>query len=254
MPENMTETRSAKIVDQELRKAFAALAPHYEQVVDNELFTFWGLQYDGFIEMLLERTPIEKDDRVLDLATGTAALPRKLLGSKYPACQIVGLDITLNMLYSAKQKIGDHAHAISLTCASAVAIPFESGSFDVITCGLASHHIEVNGLLCEIKRVLKKGGAVTIADVSVRPFVRWPIIKPFLEAATFLYFLSKGSDRALAEARAIANVHAIEEWFRLMTKFGFENIRLEQLPSKYRWIPAPFVLTARAESRGDPCQ
>ena len=60
-------------------QAFSEIATTYEKVVDDELQRFWGWRYQDFVNTFLEAVTIAPSDRVLDLATGTAVIPKKLI-------------------------------------------------------------------------------------------------------------------------------------------------------------------------------
>jgi ubiquinone/menaquinone biosynthesis C-methylase UbiE len=228
--------------------AFTDLSPRYEQVVDSELKRFWGWSYEGFIDNLIDLGHIDNEDIVLDVATGTAVIPRKLLEKGKTQGKIYGLDITLAMLDKAFQKIKANGSTslIDLTCASAMAMPYQDGTFDVIICGLATHHLDVPVVLGEMKRVLKLGGRLTIADVGGSSAWRLPGISHLIRLATFLYFLPKeGFARAQSEASALANVYTANEWKELLAEQGFSEISALELPSSHFWSPCPLVICAR---------
>ncbi len=227
--------------------AFTDLAPRYESVVDGELQRFWGWSYQGFIEDLIALTPLDEDDIILDVATGTSVIPLKLAAQGKVKGHIVGLDITLAMLKQGKQKIVGSTGPthISLSCGSAMAMPYKNGYFDVILCGLASHHMEVPVVLAEMQRVLRAGGKLTIADVGGSAVWRWPIINFLIRLATFLYFLpGEGAARARSESNALSNVLTREEWEHTLAELGFDKINVTQLPKNHFWVPAPLVIRA----------
>jgi len=130
---------------------------------------------------MLDMTPFHDGDAVLDVATGTAVIPLKLARKGTAWREIVGLDITLAMLKKARQKVEAAGFAdsrgndrrrstvIRLTCASAMAMPYRNGHFDIITCALAAHHLDVPVVMAEMARLLKPGGRITIADVLEHP-------------------------------------------------------------------------------------
>lgn len=236
-------------------EAFGDLAPNYEDVVDKELKRFWGWSYAGFVSQLLESVPTDEGDVILDVATGTALIPRRLASAHGFRGQIVGLDITLPMLKQGRAYIQENGRdiPISLTCASATTMPFPAESFDVVVCGLATHHMDELQLLSEMWRVLKKGGALTIADVAAAPQWRLPGVKSLLRVGAFLYFLSaEGAARAWAESDAVAHVHTADEWRALLDRQGFSEIKVTKLRSHRRWSPAPLILKA-AKIQVCPC-
>jgi ubiquinone/menaquinone biosynthesis C-methylase UbiE len=228
-------------------EAFSELAPNYEDVVDKELQRFWGWSYSGFVSQLLESVPNGKDDIILDVATGTAVIPRRLASEDGFKGRIVGLDLTLSMLRHGQGFIQTSGEAmpVSLTCASATTMPFPAESFDIVICGLATHHIEQSQLLSEMRRVLKPGGTLTIADVAASPYWRYPGVKSLLRIGAFAYFLTtEGAARAWAESDAVSHVHTADEWRALLEELEFQDVKVNKLRSRRRWGPAPLILKA----------
>jgi len=227
--------------------AFTELAPRYEGVVDKELQKFWGWSYKGFINLLINQTPINEHDVVLDVATGTGVIPLKLTEDEKNGLQIIGLDITEAMLRRGKKKIEENnlTSLIRLTCGDAMKMPFNQLSFDMVICGLAVHHMDVDLLLSEMERILKFGGRISIADVGGSAFWRLPVIRTILMAAAFSYFLiTENAARAWAEASALPHIRTSEEWHSILANLGFSSINIYKLPSKYKWIPEPLFIHA----------
>jgi ubiquinone/menaquinone biosynthesis C-methylase UbiE len=234
-------------------ETFTELAPRYEEVVNAELNRFWGWSYAGFVNQLIHKTPIPEMGRMLDLATGTGVIPIKVTTEGSGGSRIHGLDITMSMLARAKKKMvaGKIQDQVDLVCASAMDIPYASESFDLVTCALATHHMDIKLLLSETWRTLRKEGMLSIADVGGSNIWKSPIVKLFLRVAAFAYFLlNENINRAWAEARAVSNVRSKEEWFDLLTETGFRDIKITKLKSKYRWIPEPLVIQAIKHNSG----
>ena len=233
---------------QAIISAFTDLAPRYEKVVDGELKRFWGWSYDGFIENLIAMTPMAEGDVVLDVATGTSVIPIKLVEQGKIKGQVVGLDITQAMLKRGQQRIAalGKPTCIALTCGSAMAMPFKDNYFDVILCGLATHHLDVPVVLAEMRRILKPGGRLTIADVGGAANWRLPGIRTLIRLGTFLYFWPKeGFARARSEAGALSHVLTPEEWRTKLADYEFTQIDITRLPKSHNWAPAPLVMAAR---------
>ncbi len=240
-------------------EAFTSLAPRYEGVVDKELKRFWGWGYDDFVDNMIAMTPLHDGDSILDVATGTAVIPLKLIHQGISGGQIVGLDITLAMLVKGKRKIesGNGRLEVStngeagpppirLSCASAMAMPYREGHFDVIFCALATHHLDVPVVLDEMSRVLKSGGRVIIADAMGSTSWRLPGVSALIRAATFVYFLpQEGYARARAEASALSNVYNGDEWTQNLARAGFGEIKITNLPTSHSWLPSPLVIQAQ---------
>jgi ubiquinone/menaquinone biosynthesis C-methylase UbiE len=228
--------------------AFTELSPRYEQVVDGELKKFWGWSYTGFIDNLISLSQIQDEDVVLDVATGTGVIPLRLAEKGKTGGKIIGLDITQAMLKRAQAKIRASATPlpIELTCASAMNMPYQDAYFDVILCGLASHHLDVPVVLAEMKRLLKPGGRLNIADVGGASSWRLPMVNGLIRLATFAYFLPKeGYARAKSEAGALSNVLSADEWKENLEQLGFIHIIISNLPTSHSWFPTPLVIQAR---------
>jgi len=226
---------------------FEELSPRYEEVVDAELNLFWGWRYNEFVDTLLKMTTVREEDRVLDIATGTGVIPSKISTENGSVRSLHGLDITFGMLQRAQKKFLEKqvAREIRLSCASAMEMPYANRSFDLVFCGLATHHMSVPKLLSEMHRILEANGRIAVADVGSSPLWKIPGVRLLLRIGAFLYFyLRENPDRAWAEASAISNIRTKEEWHALLVDAGFEQISITKLKSKYRWIPDPLVLHA----------
>jgi demethylmenaquinone methyltransferase / 2-methoxy-6-polyprenyl-1,4-benzoquinol methylase len=234
-------------------ETFTELAPRYEEVVDAELSRFWGWSYTGFVNQLFQATPIPQQGRILDLATGTGVIPIKVATEGPSQNRIHGLDITMSMLARAKKKlvVGEIQERVDLVCASAMEVPYTNEAFELVTCALATHHMDVKLLLSESWRILREDGRLSIADVGGSNLWELPVVKLFLRIAAFVYFLFKENiNRAWAEAGAVSNVRSGEEWFELLVEVGFRDIKITRLKSKHRWIPEPLVIQAIKSNPG----
>lgn len=228
-------------------EAFTELASRYEGVVDSELNRFWGWSYDRFVNRLIELTPLSDGDLILDVATGTAVIPRHLVEAVRKHFHVIGLDITAAMLRRGKEKIAiaGAGAEISLSCGDAMIMPFGPGSFDLVLCGLATHHMNVTAMLSEMNRVLKPGGRLALADAAGSPLWRNPLLRTGIRIAAFVYFLVvENAARAWAEADAVSNIRSRDDWQSDLRQAGFVDIRIVKLPSTRSWIPDPLVIEA----------
>ncbi len=228
-------------------EAFSEMAPRYEQVVDSELNRFWGWSYNGFVNVLLASTPIQPQDIILDVATGTGVIPSLLEKAGHPCNQIHGLDITMSMLMHAKRRLEDqdgHANQ-NLACASAMNMPYANSGFTQVICGLATHHMNVKELTLECYRVLRSGGKLSIADAGGSSLWKFPGVKFLLRMAAFIYFsLVENKSRAWAETMAVSNVLSKDDWNQVLLNSGFRDIVIHKLKSKFFWVPSPLLIRA----------
>lgn len=101
-----------------------------------------------------------RPERALDVGTGTgvAAL---FLAREFPRASIRGVDISAEMIHQAKSKVGlDPEARIAFKVADAAALPYEDGSFDLVT------QLNMPPFFAEIARVLRHGGHAIVAASS----------------------------------------------------------------------------------------
>lgn len=96
---------------------------------------------------------------VLDVATGTARLPRTLFSEVGFRGQIVGLDFSRKMLKQAVDKTGRWRDRLMLIWDDASHLPFPSDTFEAVTCLEALEFMpDPDQVLAEMVRVLRPGG------------------------------------------------------------------------------------------------
>ena len=131
-----------------------------------------------FKTALIDAAGIEAGQRILDVACGTGTLLR-MVAERHPRAALAGIDIDANVLARARSKVGSSA---GLELASATAIPFASGTFDVVLSSLAFHHLtrdEKAESMREILRVLRPGGEFHLGDFGA-PHTRSMRVASFL--------------------------------------------------------------------------
>jgi len=105
--------------------------------------------------------------RILDVASGTGDM--SILASKLDVSEIVGIDISEEMLEIQKKKIENKklTSKIQLQVADAEKLPFKDGSFDVVMTAFGVRNFEnLEKGLEEFYRVLGDGGHVVILEFS----------------------------------------------------------------------------------------
>ncbi len=141
-------------------KVFAAVAPRYGRIT--RLLSFGRDR--AWKRILVDSLPAAAPLRVLDLACGTGDLARAL-ARKYPAGQIVALDLSPEMIGRARQAGGPLR--IRFALADMGRVPAPDALFDVITGGYALRNApDLEGVLREIRRLLKPGGMGAFLDFS----------------------------------------------------------------------------------------
>jgi ubiquinone/menaquinone biosynthesis C-methylase UbiE len=232
--------------DEIVVEAFHELAPRYEETVDRELKEYWGLSYTQFVDRLVALASVQRGEQVLDLATGTAAIPRRLVDRVGQDGRVVGLDITPAMLERGRESIeaSTPSSRIRLVCASAMEIPFPDDSFDVVLCGLGTHHMHVPRMLFEVQRVLRTNGRMVMIDVGASAFWRSFLGALALRVLLVRYGLSRRDARAQAEVEAFRNVRTADEWKALLSKSGFSGIEVAESRALRPWYPSAVTMSA----------
>jgi len=228
-------------------EAFTEMAPDYEQKVNSELKLFWGWSYQSFLNELIQKTPIDKNDLILDVATGTGVISHHLAKNGLSKNQIHALDITYPMLKLTrkrfeKSKIEDKS---ALVCASAMDMPYQGDIFTLVICGLATHHMDVEKFVSESNRILATNGRLSIIDVGGSLIWKIPGIKLIIRVLAYFYFLmTESHSRAWAESASISNMRAKEDWHALLLNSGFKDPEIIKLSSKNWLIPSPLFIHA----------
>lgn len=140
----------------------------------------WAAFYDAFTTILtfghigmlrtmtVNLASLKPGETILDVGCGTGGvtIPAKQRVGK--SGQAVGIDPAPEMIAVAKKKAARAGLKIDFRVGVIESLPYPDASFDVVTSSLMMHHlpreVQVKGL-AEIRRVLKPGGRIFIADM-----------------------------------------------------------------------------------------
>jgi ubiquinone/menaquinone biosynthesis C-methylase UbiE len=118
------------------------------------------------LELLLAMARPQPDWIVLDVATGAGHTALKLAPL---VAKVIATDLTPKMLAVARDFIAAQGvKNVEFRQADAENLPFEPGTFDLITCRIAAHHFpEPKRFVRQSARVLKPGGLLLVQDQVV---------------------------------------------------------------------------------------
>ena len=110
-----------------------------------------------------------REDRVLDVATGTGLVARELV-RRYD-CQVVGLDQSPQMLDGARRRLEADptlASRVELVRGEAESLPFADAEFDHLTFTYLLRYLDEPGAtLTELARVVKPGGRIASLEFGL---------------------------------------------------------------------------------------
>ena len=117
--------------------------------------------FERYARDLVERArPIGPSDRILDLGCGTGIVARVLRERLGGAARITGLDLSPPMVAMAHTL----APELDFREGSAMALPFETGGFDLVLCQQMLQLVPDPGVaLREVRRVLAPGGRLLVS-------------------------------------------------------------------------------------------
>jgi demethylmenaquinone methyltransferase / 2-methoxy-6-polyprenyl-1,4-benzoquinol methylase len=148
------------------RELFAPLGPTYDRYA-----ALLSLGQDPrWRRFLVSRVEAGATQRVLDVATGTAAVAIEL--SRRHGCSVVGLDQSPEMLAEGRARVqraglGDR---IELVEGRAEELPFDDAAFDALTFTYLLRYVEdPSATLRELARVVRPGGTIASLEFGVPP-------------------------------------------------------------------------------------
>ncbi|HDR29311.1 bifunctional demethylmenaquinone methyltransferase/2-methoxy-6-polyprenyl-1,4-benzoquinol methylase UbiE [Rhodovulum sp.] len=115
--------------------------------------------------------------RLLDVAGGTGDIAFRFL-KRAPGAQVVVCDLTESMLVEGRKRAEAERLSDDLdwVVGDAMALPFETGSFDVVTNAFGTRNVtRIQDWLNEAYRVLKPGGRLMVLEFSQmpNPMLQW---------------------------------------------------------------------------------
>lgn len=138
---------------------------------------FFGTRRRSY-RRLLEAAGVKIGDRVLDVGCGPGYFVRVLGLTVGPSGSATGLDAAPEMIEYARRKSRRHPNC-RFEVGSADALPFPDASFDVVVSSLMMHHLPDElrpNAVYEMKRVLRPGGVVLLADFTVPERGPWHLV------------------------------------------------------------------------------
>jgi len=176
-------------------------------------------------------------EMVLDLCCGTGDVAIRMAEFSGGKVKITGYDFNSDMLDYAKMKVSKkHLNDIEFIQGDAANLPFKDKAFDCMTIAFGFRNLcfenpELVKHMREMDRVLKKGGKLIILESGIPSN---PVVKLFYKLHLHIILiplggLLSGNWKAYKYlAKSAENFFSIDEIEQLLTKFGFEMVKVKR--------------------------
>ena len=143
---------------------FHSVAEEYDLMNDAMSFGMHRL----WKKILIELSELSEGSVALDIASGTADIPR-LINKKFKSVSMHVTDINASMLALGKERAinENFFHNCNFALASGESLPYQDQTFDLVTVGFGLRNFtDKEKGLREMKRVLKPDGVLLILEFS----------------------------------------------------------------------------------------
>ena len=128
-----------------------------------------GTQIQIVSELLIEALDVHSTERVLDVATGSG---NAALAAARRGCDAVGVDYVPGLLERARRRADAEGLSVEFIEGDAEALPFEDGSFDVVSSVFGSMFApNQEQTASELARVARSGGRIGIVAHTPDGFI-----------------------------------------------------------------------------------
>ena len=215
------------------RELFAPLGPTYDRYAS--LLSFGqDPRWRHFLVSCVEAGP---EDRVLDVATGTAAVAIEL--TRRHGCTVVGVDQSPEMLAEGRERVerAGLGARIELHEGRAEALPFSDGEFDALTFTYLLRYVDdPAATLAELARVVRPGGTIASLEFGVPagalPRAAWNLYVdvglPLAGGIVSSAWREVGSFLG-PSIRGFYERHPVPELLELWRRAGIEDVRGRRL-------------------------
>ncbi len=182
-------------------------------------FFFLGRRRATF-EALISAAGVKSSQRVLDVGCGTGYFARLLAEAVGVDGVVVGIDASPEMIDYATHQPGRPRNC-DFQLGTAESLSFASGHFDVVVSSLFMHHLPADlqvMALTEMRRVLRPGGTLLIAEAHVPRAFGWRVLARL-----------HGYDRM---------ARAVPELEHMIADAGFEDVSSGETPPWLRYVRA----------------
>ena len=146
-----------------VRGVFDSVAPKYDLM--NDVMSL-GM-HRAWKAYAVAIANLRAGDKVLDVAGGTGDLARSFASRVGSAGVVVHTDINESMLRQGRDRLIDAGVALPTVICDAEALPFATGSFDLVSVGFGLRNMtHKDKALAEMNRVVRPGGRLLVLEFS----------------------------------------------------------------------------------------
>ena len=205
----------------------------FDKISDDYDFLNWIITFNNHKRWKNNILSIAKKlnpTKALDVATGTADIAIKL--GSIPNCEVVGVDISEQMLNIGRNKIRKKnlQKSVSLQNGDAENLNYNDNFFDLITIGFGVRNFQdLEKGLGESFRVLKPNGALIVLETSVPENKIIRLLYSFFTRTYIPLMASIFSKDKLAYTYLLNSAESFpsgEKFKKILEKVGFKNISI----------------------------
>lgn len=136
----------------------------FNRILDNKTYANI-IRDDKHLSILLNLVEGGNYQKILDIGTGTGYLAFPL-SEEYPTAVVYGIDIAENIIEKNNELVKEKGISnLFFQAFDGLKYPFVEESFDLIVTRYAFHHFpNVKEAICQINKLLRKGGRVLVSD------------------------------------------------------------------------------------------
>lgn len=197
-------------------------------VKQNDLTDF---MYDPFGAKALERADVQAGERVIDVGCGCGKTTEKLANLVAPGGKVTALDVSIQMLEIARNRIGSNGEFVDFISTDAATYAFEPESYDVLFSQFGvMFFLNPEEAFLNLFRSLKPGGRATFVCWR-RPDLNPFLMVPFAAVQKFVPDMPIPSPDVPASPFSFAEEDRVNA---LLGGAGFEDVRLEEFNNPTR--------------------
>lgn len=225
-PYNKDESKRTQV-----RVMFNNIAPYYDKICHILSFNIDRLWRKRLVKLVAKKEPTA----IVDIATGTCDVAISM-AKNIPNTQIVGIDLSEEMLKIAQQKIAHMGITnIRLLCEDAENLTLPSNSFDVVTTSFGIRNFEnIDKGLSEFYRILREGGSLFVMEFSTPKHKVFNTLYRFYSKRILPVIgrvISKDNKAYSYLPESIVEFYQEDEFIRLLQNIGFDNCSAISLSS-----------------------